>query len=260
MIGRHNSQLSKVQCGVPQGSIIGPTLFNVFTNELHDVINDCETCNDAAHNVSELIFNTNCKKCGCLPSYTDDAVYMAASASRIWNQQRLEIVLERLTKFLNSNKLCVNQSKTVLQEYILKQKCCKAKGVPLHLLTLTDKGNIKDIKVVRSNILLGGTLQDDLQWRAHFETGEEPLLSALRKKLGTLKYLSKNIPQKSHLILASGLILSKMLYLLPIYGGTQQKYLSKLQTIMNNSIRHVTGLHKDKYKYPNECSRMAEHS
>ena len=37
---------------------------------------------------------------------------------------------------------------------------------------------------------------------------------------------------------------ARYLYSLPIYGGTDKKYITKIQTIMNNAIRHVTGLHK----------------
>ena len=76
------------------------------------------------------------------------------------------------------------------------------------------------------------------------ETGEEPMLSNLRKQLGALKYLAKCAPKKNKLILANGLILSKILYLLPIYGGTHTKYMNKIQVIMNNTIRFVTGAHK----------------
>ena len=201
-IGGHKSSFLKVNSGVPQGSIIGPTLFNVFTNELPDVINDYENCKDEAHEVANELFNKNCKLCGCLPAYADDAVYFVANKSRQLNQLRLEEILDRITKFLNANKLCVNQSKTVLQEFMLKQKRCKIRGIPPCLDTITDKGDFKEINVKQSNILLGATLQNDLKWRAHLESGEEPMLASLRKKLGALKHLSKNIPEeKSNLFL-----------------------------------------------------------
>ena len=65
------------------------------------------------------------------------------------------------------------------------------------------------------------------------------MLAHLRKKLGGLKHMSKYLPQKTKLILANGLILSKILYILPIYGGTYKKYLTKIQVIMNKTIRFV---------------------
>ena len=146
--------------------------------------------------------------------------------------------------FLNNNNLVVNKSKTVLQEMMLKQKRCKIGGNPPELVTWKDNGEMKIVKTKDHSILLGGTLQNDLQWRAHIESGEKPLLSTIRKKLGALKYLGGGIPRKSRLMLTNGLILSRILYLLPLYGVTQTKYMHKIQVLMNNAIRFVTGKNK----------------
>ena len=43
-------------------------------------------------------------------------------------------------------------------------------------------------------------------------------------------------------MLVNSLIISKLLYLLPVFGGTQRKYLDKMQVTLNNSARFVTGL------------------
>ena len=83
---------------------------------------------------------------------------MVARKSRLENQLCLELILERLTKFLNVNCLSVNKSKTLLQELMIKQRQCKAKGVPAQLITFNDKGDIKVIKATKFNILLGATL------------------------------------------------------------------------------------------------------
>ena len=37
------------------------------------------------------------------------------------------------------------------------------------------------------------------------------------------------------------LLIGKMNYLLPVYGGAPRKYLKKLQCILNNSARFITG-------------------
>ena len=195
-IGAHKSNISSLDKGVPQGSILGPTLFNIFVNELPDVVNDYGTCTNQVHEPSEDLFGENCLQCGCLPCYADDSVYTVANKSRELNQARIIVILERLTKFLNQNHLVVNKSKTVLQEMMLKQRRCKTGGNPPQLVTLNDKGEIKIIKTKNHSILLGGTLQNDLQWKAHIESGEKPLLSAIRKKLGALNTLGGYSPKK----------------------------------------------------------------
>ena len=117
-------------------------------------------------------------------------------------------VLEKLTKFLNNNQMTINKSKTVLQEMMIHQKQSKIKGEPPHLMIRKENGEIKKVSVTKSNILLGGAMQDDLQWKLHIESGENPLLSSVRQKLGALKYVGGAIPEKNKLLLASGLIIS----------------------------------------------------
>ena len=77
------------------------------------------------------------------------------------------------------------------------------------------------------------------------ETGEDVILPSRRKKLGILKYLGRNILKSSKLLLANDLILGKINYLLPLYGGTPTKYLDKIQVILNNTVWFITGPTKE---------------
>ena len=64
------------------------------------------------------------------------------------------------------------------------------------------------------------------------------------KKLGALKHLSSKLPLKSRKLLANSFIISRLVYLLPIWGGHRIKRPQKIQAVLNNTARFMTGLGK----------------
>ena len=49
-VGSAYSKWSKIRRGIPQGSILGPILFNIFINEIFMVIEQSDICNFAGNN------------------------------------------------------------------------------------------------------------------------------------------------------------------------------------------------------------------
>ena len=76
------------------------------------------------------------------------------------------------------------------------------------------------------------------------EIGKKSLLPGLRMKIGALKMLSKNIPVKGRRILTNGMIVGKLLYLIPVWGGTHESNLKKTQHVLNSAARVVLGADK----------------
>ena len=179
--------------------------------------------------------------CGSLPTYADDATFLFASNSRNINQSKLTDNLKKIKIFLNDHSLSMNESKTTLLELMVRQKRVRINGSPPSILTKDDKNEDKLIVAGEQVRLLGGNLHFNLSWRGMIETGEKAILPTLRKKLGALKHAGKMVPTRSKKILANGFILSRINYLIQVWGGTEAKYIRKLQTMLNATARYVTG-------------------
>ena len=86
-----SSSLNQINIGVPQGSILGPTLFIMFVNDLFNVIN-CDTC--------KMIM------------YADDTVLYTSSKTMSEGYTNLEANLHSIIDWCNTNKLTLNVGKT----------------------------------------------------------------------------------------------------------------------------------------------------
>ena len=237
-IATKKSSTSISSRGVPQGSILGPLMYTIYINELPDILWE-EQCLEPTHQNVENLFPPNCMKCGSLPCYADDATVSIATKNREISQVKIEEVMENITNYLNSQELIINISKTNLLESMVKQKRNKLKGETPKLETVNDKGEVKIIKPEKSIRLLGVNLEQNLTWNSHLESAEKSLLPSLRQQLGSLKHTSKQIPRKSRLTLANGLIMSRIYYAISLWSGTYSSNMKKVQTIMNRTARWI---------------------
>ena len=66
------------------------------------------------------------------------------------------------------------------------------------------------------------------------------MIPDLRRKIGTLRLVSKYLDMKSRLKLANGIIISKMIYMINLWGSTRPTWLKRIQIVQNMAARYVT--------------------
>ena len=67
-------------------------------------------------------------------------------------------------------------------------------------------------------------------------------MGELRRKLGGLKHLGRQLPISCRKVLAQGFMMGKLIYLIQIWGSAPDLYITKVQSIINNTARCVLNL------------------
>ena len=182
-VSGHNSTMVHNDIGVPQGSVLGPLLFTLYTNKITESIKD-NNCHDPSHHNNSKLFGSNCPQCGHLPCYADDSTFLYTSNNRDQIQLKIRTNFKKIKEFLNNNGLTVNGEKTTITECMVAQKRVRCKGEPPTISTSDKQGNPKQIQTSKSTRILGMNIQDNLHWNSHLEEGEKAVLPTLRKRLG----------------------------------------------------------------------------
>ena len=229
------SKLLPVPVGVPQGSILGPLFYTLFTNELPEVVHHHDQ-----HQVPDTWppFNLSCKSCGSICCFADDTTYSCSSTNPASLSQQLSSQFSEISNFLVSNRLKLNEDKTHLMVLTSSQKRRKAEaGLEVSIDTPS-----ATITPTPSEKLLGGWVHQDLKWAEHILEGEESLVKSLNTRLSALKLVGRVAAFKTRKMIADGIFMSKLVYLIPLWGGCQQYLMKSLQTLQNKAARVVTKL------------------
>ena len=124
---------------------------------------------------------------------------------------------------------------------MVRQKRVNIPGFPPQLTVVKPDGSIKVIETKEQCRLLGANINRDATWKHQIELGDKPVLKGLRSVIGALSHVSVHMSVKYRLLLANGLFMSKLLYLLPMWGNLPQKDSKKFQGLMNKCARMVLG-------------------
>ena len=224
-----------LEAGVPQGSILGPLLYTIFSNELPEVVHEASCPLRDVEGIA--IFSTQCQECGGVCCYADDSTYSVQGSDPEELSAKLTQKYAVLADFLTANKLKVNDEKTHLLVMSTRQKRWHRDTTTIHINTPT--AIIGPSSVER---LLGAQVHHDMKWKEHILDNDDSLIKSLNMRAGALKKISHTASFKTRKMVANGIYMSKLIYLMPLWVGCEDYLVNALQVNLNKVARLVTKL------------------
>ena len=215
-VNGHLSNVTEIGNGIPQGSVISPTLFNVFINDITKALSQQD--GNKIHPANKLN----------LTLFADDSAFWRTGRYGLFTQIQKD--LNNLNKWALSWGIKVSLTKTV--SMLFSHKSSK----PINTIKL--KIGNTEIPLVKEVKFLGVTFDKKLNFKSHIaqvQTRCKQTLNLLRVISGT----SWGANTKTMLMVYKSAILSKIDYGCQAYGCAQEKQLEKLQKIQNIALRTI---------------------
>ncbi len=207
-----DSDLLPMHHGVPQGSVLGPLLFLIYINDLHNAIQHSHVYH-----------------------FADDTNLLNISSSPKKIQKQMNIDLKNVYKWLLANKISLNESKT---ELILFHK-------PGQAINFNFKIKINGYRIQPSDYIkyLGMYLDSTLSGKEHSKI----LSTKLKRSNGLLSKIRHYVPPHELKSIYHAIFSSHMIYGCQIWGQTMTEHTENISKLQDQALRIINfkGFHED---------------
>ena len=201
------SEVRTVQCGVPQGSILGPLLFILNMNDI---------CN-----VSDLFFAI---------MYADDTSLLVTGNDLHSLIASLNNALKNLCSWFKSNKLSLNTNKTFYMIFHRSRIKCDTDST---LEIIMDNGILTKTSCLK---YLGVIIDQKLNWIEHISY----VKNKISKGIGIMYKARRHLDKKSLLNLYYSYIYPYLTYCIEVWGCAAKSHLQALFILQKKIVRIMT--------------------
>lgn len=205
-IGENVSDEESIQFGVPQGSILGPTLFLIYINEL---------CNLKLRN-------------GHIITFADDTVLLFTGKNWIETNLNANEGFQIITNWLDNNLLTLNVSKTKFITFSIRNNSQPPPStikIQAHHCTESENCSCSELSRVTHIKYLGVHLDNNLNW----EVNTRALTGRTRKLIYIFKTLRNVCDRKLLISIFYALSQSVTTYCITSWGGCPKTTLIALE-------------------------------
>ena len=207
---KHNSTFCSIDCGVPQGSILGPLLYLIYVN-------------DVANSTTANLY-----------SFADDTSLSITDSNLNTLFRIANIEIKKLYDWFCANRLSLNSKKTkyiVIRSPFIK---CDFSGLNLFINGASLSRIGKNLKE-ESTKFLGISIDEHLSWKYHIEQ----MNNKISRALFMLKQVKHVLPLKSLRTLYFALIHPHITYGILAWGSAVPSILKKSISLQKRAMRVI---------------------
>ena len=207
------SSMLPITTGVPQGSILGPLLFIIYMNDIHE----------ASNKFHAILFADDSNLTSTLCSFNVSLTDTSYNKTQLSNNINKE--LQAIQIWLEINKLSLNVKKTKFMVFHHRQR-----NISNFIPDVEINGQA--IECVTEFIFLGLTLDENLSWNAHIQK----ISNKVSRSLGVIRRLKRFLPSHILRLLYNSLILPHLQYATLTWGFKT----SRLAQLQKRAIRIIS--------------------